>query len=270
MTAFNRTVGFIGAGNMGEAIIGAILTSGLLPASMVYISDTNNSRRAYLAEKYQVSDLRSNIELFETCQIVFLAVKPQQMPGILEEMANQSNYTVPERKLIISIAAGYPIRKLESKLYSTLSEKEIKNLPIIRVMPNTPALVLSAISGMSTNRFANRKDIQSTHTLLEAIGTVIQFDEDELDAVTALSGSGPAYVFYFVESLVKAGTQVGLDPNAAIMLATKTLSGSVKLLEASGESPRDLRQKVTSPGGTTEAAIQSGAHAPSSEPLSTL
>ena len=256
MTEFNRTVGFIGAGNMGEAIIGAIINSDLLPASMVYISDANTNRRAYLAEKYQVIGLDSNIDLFETCQIVFLAVKPQQMPDILEELSNRKNYTVPEKKLIISIAAGYPIRKLEGKLYSKLNEKEIQNLPIIRVMPNTPALVLSAISGMSPNRYATEGDISSTQTLLEAIGTVIRFDEDQLDAVTALSGSGPAYVFYLVESLIHAGTQVGLDTNAAIMLATKTLSGSVKLLEASGESPENLRRKVTSPGGTTEAAIK--------------
>ena len=256
MTEFNRTVGFIGAGNMGEAIIGAIINSDLLPASKVYISDANTSRRVYLAEKYEVIDLDSNIDLFETCQIVFLAVKPQQMPDILEELSNRKNYTVPEKKLIISIAAGYPIRKLESKLYSTLNEKEMPNLPIIRVMPNTPALVLSAISGMCPNRFANNGDIILAQKLLEAIGTVIRFEEDQLDAVTALSGSGPAYVFFLVESLINAGTQVGLDPNAAIMLATKTLSGSVKLLEASGESPESLRQKVTSPGGTTEAAIE--------------
>jgi pyrroline-5-carboxylate reductase len=241
---------------MGEAIIGAILNSNLLPASMVYISDADTSRRAYLAEKFQVIDLDSNIDLFETCQIVFLAVKPQQMPVILDELSNQKNFTVPERKLIISIAAGYPIRKLESKLYSTLDEKEIQNLPIIRVMPNTPALVLSAVSGMSPNRFATKGDIISTQTLFEAIGSVLRFDEGQLDAVTALSGSGPAYVFYLVESLINAGTQVGLDPNAAITLATKTLSGSVKLLETSGESPKELRHKVTSPGGTTEAAIE--------------
>ena len=256
MTDFNRTVGFIGAGNMGEAIIGAIINSDLLPASMVYISDANTSRRTYVAEKYQVIDLDNNIDLFETCQIVFLAVKPQQMPDILEELSNRNNYTVPEKKLIISIAAGYPIRKLESKLYSTLDEKEIQNLPIIRVMPNTPALVLSALSGMSPNRFATKGDIVSTQTLLEAIGTVIRFDEEQLDAVTALSGSGPAYVFYLVESMINAGIQVGLDPNAAVILAKKTLSGSVKLLEASGESPENLRHKVTSPGGTTEAALK--------------
>ena len=256
MVEFNQTVGFIGAGNMGEAIIGAVITSGLLPASMIYIADADADRRAVLTEKYGVVSLNSNVTLFETCRVVFLAVKPQQMPGILEELSSHNGYEVPDRKLIISIAAGFPIRRIESFLYPPLGEEDIKNLPIIRVMPNTPALVLCAISGMSANRFATPEDIRGAQNLLEAIGAVIGFDEEELDAVTALSGSGPAYVFYLLESLIEAGTKVGLDPDDAATLATKTLRGAIKLLEVSGESPRDLRRKVTSPGGTTEAAIE--------------
>ncbi len=256
MVEFKRTVGFIGAGNMGEAIIGAIITSDLLPASMVYVADVDDGRRTYLKKKYGVVGLNSNIELFETCRMVVLAVKPQQMPGILEELSRSDGYKVPERKLIISIAAGFPIRKIESFLYPPLDDKDIRNLPIIRVMPNTPALVLCGISGMSPNRFASKEDIRVAQTLLEAIGVVIGFDEEALDAVTALSGSGPAYVFYLVESLIEAGIQVGIDPGDAATLVIQTLRGAVKLLEASGESPRDLRRKVTSPGGTTEAAIE--------------
>jgi len=252
---FNHTVGFIGAGNMGEAIIGAVLTSGLLPASMIHIADADADRRAFLTEKYGVVNLNSNVTLFETCRVVFLAVKPQQMPGILEELSGRNGYRVPDRKLIISIAAGFPIHKIERALYPPLDEEDINNLPIIRVMPNTPALVLCAVSGMSPNRFATPEDIRLAQNLLAAIGAVIGFDEEELDAVAALSGSGPAYVFYLVESLIEAGTKVGLDPDDAATLAIKTLRGAIKLLEASGESPRDLRRKVTSPGGTTEAAI---------------
>lgn len=255
MVEFNHTVGFIGAGNMGEAIIGAVLTSGLLPASMIHIADADADRRAFLTEKYGVVNLNSNVTLFETCRVVFLAVKPQQMPGILEELSGRNGYRVPDRKLIISIAAGFPIHKIERALYPPLDEEDINNLPIIRVMPNTPALVLCAVSGMSPNRFATPEDIRLAQNLLAAIGAVIGFDEEELDAVAALSGSGPAYVFYLVESLIEAGTKVGLDPDDAATLAIKTLRGAIKLLEASGESPRDLRRKVTSPGGTTEAAI---------------
>jgi pyrroline-5-carboxylate reductase len=241
---------------MGEAMIGAIITSGLLPASMVHVADVDEGRRSYLKKQYGVVSLNSNIELFETCRMVVLAVKPQQMPKILGELSRHSGYKASERKLIISIAAGFPIRKIESILYPPLDEKDIHNLPIIRVMPNTPALVHCAISGMSPNHYALKEDIQLTQTLLEAIGAVIRFDEEALDAVTALSGSGPAYVFYLVESLIEAGIQVGLDPGDAATLVVKTLEGAIKLLEASDASPRDLRRKVTSPGGTTEAAIE--------------
>ena len=241
---------------MGEAIIGAILTSGLLPARMIYISDANSGRRADLENRYGVVSLDSNSELFDRCQVVFLAVKPQQMPAILEELSLRDGYGISERKLIISIAAGFPICKIESGLYPPLDEKDMIKLPIIRVMPNTPALVLCAVSGMSPNRFVTAEDTRVAQNLLEAIGAVIGFDEEALDAVTALSGSGPAYVFYLVESMVEAGIQVGLDASDAATLATKTIRGAIKLLEVSGESPLDLRRKVTSPGGTTEAAIE--------------
>ena len=129
------------------------------------------------------------------------------------------------------------------------------NLPIIRVMPNTPALVLSAVSGMSPNRFVTEEDARVARTLLQAVGEVIEFEEEALDAVTALSGSGPAYVFYLVESMTEAGIQMGLEPATAASLAAATLRGAAKLLEASGEPPEELRRKVTSPGGTTAAAI---------------
>jgi pyrroline-5-carboxylate reductase len=162
---------------------------------------------------------------------------------------------LPERKLVISIAAGFPIRKMEEILYPPLDAESVRNLPIIRVMPNTPALVLSAVSGMSPNRFVTEEDARAARTLLQAVGDVIEFEEEALDAVTALSGSGPAYVFYLVESMTEAGIQMGLEPGAAALLAAATLRGSAKLLEASGESPEELRRRVTSPGGTTAAAI---------------
>lgn len=255
VSEFSQTIGFIGGGNMGEAIVGATLAAGLLPPVMIHVADADVGRRTYLAEKYRVVGVESNVELFETCQIVVLAVKPQQMPLVLEELVRRDGYCVLQRKLVISIAAGFPIRKIENFLYPPLNEQEASNLPIIRVMPNTPALVLRAVSAMSPNRFATPEDIRTARTLLEAIGVVITFEEEDLDAVTALSGSGPAYFFYLVEALIDAGITAGLAPEAAATLVTQTFMGSVKLLEASGESPRELRRKVTSPGGTTEAAI---------------
>ena len=255
MAEFDVTIGFIGAGNMGEAFIGAVIQSGLLPAAKISVADVDAGRLDYLNKKYGVTVLNDNGALFQSCRMVVLAVKPQQMPAVLKDVSGRRGYRLPERKLVISIAAGFPIRKMEEILYSPLNAEDVRNLPIIRVMPNTPALVLSAVSGMSPNRFVTEEDTRTARTLLEAVGDVIEFEEEALDAVTALSGSGPAYIFYLVESMTEAGIQMGLAPGAAASLAAGTLRGAAKLLEASGEPPEELRRKVTSPGGTTAAAI---------------
>jgi len=129
-------------------------------------------------------------------------------------------------------------------------------MPIIRVMPNTPALVLEGVSGMSANRHASAEDVETARRILSAMGSVVLFDEADLDAVTAVSGSGPAYVFYLAEAMINAGVQLGLSMENARELAVGTLKGAAALMEQRGEPPEDLRRKVTSPGGTTEAAIK--------------
>lgn len=255
MAEFDVTIGFIGAGNMGEAFIDAVIQSGLLPAAKISVADVDPGRLDYLNKKYGVTVLRDNGKLFQSCRMVVLAVKPQQMPAVLKDVSGRRGYQLSERKLVISIAAGFAIRKMEEILYPPLDAESVRNLPIIRVMPNTPALVLSAVSGMSPNRFVTEEDARVARTLLQAVGEVIEFEEEALDAVTALSGSGPAYVFYLVESMTEAGIQMGLEPATAASLAVATLRGAAKLLEASGEPPEELRRKVTSPGGTTAAAI---------------
>ena len=255
MAEFDVTIGFIGAGNMGEGFIDAVIQSGLLPAAKISVADVDPGRLNYLNEKYGVTVLRDNGKLFQSCRMVVLAVKPQQMPAVLKDVSGRRGYRLSERKLVISIAAGFAIRKMEEILYPPLDAESVRNLPIIRVMPNTPALVLSAVSGMSPNRFVTEEDARVARTLLQAVGEVVELEEEALDAVTALSGSGPAYVFYLVESMTEAGIQMGLEPATAASLAVATLRGAAKLLEASGEPPEELRRKVTSPGGTTAAAI---------------
>ena len=225
MAEFDVTIGFIGAGNMGEAFIGAVIQSGLLPAAKISVADVDAGRLDYLNKKYGVTVLNDNGALFQSCRMVVLAVKPQQMPAVLKDVSGRRGCRLPERKLVISIAAGFPIRKMEEILYSPLNAEDVRNLPIIRVMPNTPALVLSAVSGMSPNRFVTEEDTRTARTLLEAVGDVIEFEEEALDAVTALSGSGPAYIFYLVESMTEAGIQMGLAPGAAASLAAGTLPG---------------------------------------------
>lgn len=256
MANLNKKTGFIGAGNMAEAIIGAITRTGVIPSSMVYASDVNAERLNMLKKTYSISGTADNMKLFSICDIIVLAVKPQQMADVLQQLTGQKEYSVPRRKLVISIAAGVPLDKLENLLYSPLSKGENENLPIIRVMPNTPALVLAGMSGMTPNRHALPDDINAARTILEAMGKVIEFKEDDLDAVTALSGSGPAYLFYLAESMIQAGINMGLDPYDASILTSTTLKGAVTLMEEMNEPPELLRRRVTSPGGTTEEAFR--------------
>ncbi len=256
MAKLKLKIGFIGAGNMGEAIVGAIIKAGIFGSSMICVSDISDARLHVLGKKYGVKTMKDNFMLFSQSDIVLLAVKPQQIDQMLSQIAAQKKFKVSNRKLVISIAAGIPISKIENLLYAPLDKISAEKLPIIRVMPNTPALVLAGISGMSSNRFAGAEDIKTARKILEAMGKVIEFNEEDLDAVTALSGSGPAYVFYLVEAMIEGGIAVGLNPEDAASLTLSTLSGSIKLMTEQNESPERLRKKVTSPGGTTEAAFR--------------
>lgn len=256
MPVLDKKIGFLGAGNMGEAFVGALTRSGRAAAAMILVSDIAQERLDFLEKRYGIATTRDNFRLFAECDVVVLAVKPQQLPALLAEIAGRPDYGTVSRKLIISIAAGIPIRKIEALLYPPLGENGQSRLPIIRVMPNTPALVLAGMSGMSANRFALPADLEITRTILDALGEVIEFDERDLDAVTALSGSGPAYVFYLIESMIRGGIANGLDPAQAAAMTLATVKGAVRLIEEQGESPETLRRKVTSPGGTTEAALK--------------
>jgi pyrroline-5-carboxylate reductase len=249
-------IGFIGAGNMGEALMGALIKSNITKPNFIYASDTNEKRLKSLSKAYNINILKENFKLFSECDIIVLAIKPQQMGPVLSEISGNTGYKISHKKLIISIAAGISIRKLENLLYKPLDEKHRKKLPIVRVMPNTPALVLSGISGMSANKFASSNDIKVSKTILESAGEVIEFNEKDLDAVTAVSGSGPAYVFYLIESMTAGGIKSGLSLKKSAKLTLATVKGAVKLLEESKESAEALRKKVTSPGGTTEAAFK--------------
>jgi pyrroline-5-carboxylate reductase len=256
MARLNRKTGFVGAGNMAEAFIGAVTRAGIISPSMILAGDVNSDRLNLLKKTYGISVADNNFKIFSACDIVVLAVKPQQMPDVLSRIAGHAEYAVDRRKLVISIAAGVTLEKIESFLYPPLGNDASGRLPIVRAMPNTPALVLSGMSGMAPNRNAVPDDVDTARTILEAMGKVIEFREDALDAVTALSGSGPAYVFYLVESMIHAGINLGLDPEDAAILSVTTLKGAAALIEESGESPEILRRRVTSPGGTTEEAFK--------------
>lgn len=251
-----KKIGFIGAGNMAEAIIGAVVGSNLYLPENIQASDIREDRLNYLKKTYGIKTSNDNSTLFSGSDIIFLSVKPQQMAHVLSAIAQSPSYHLTSRKLIISIAAGIKIEKLESVLYAPLSPEAKSILPVIRVMPNTPALVLKGISGMSPNKYTTPEDLGNARAILESMGKVIEFVEDDLDAVTALSGSGPAYVFLLAELMISAGIKLGLSAENAKTLAVATIEGSVALMTRGDESPEILRAKVTSPGGTTEAAIK--------------
>ncbi len=256
MSAYNKNIGIIGGGNMGEAFAGAMIKAGIFRPSSITVSDVVPERLKILKNTYGINIIQNNFTLFDTCHVLILAIKPQQMDPVLSDIVKYPRFSVKERKLIVSIAAGITIGKIESLLYEPLDENSRKMLPVIRVMPNTPSLVLQGMSGMSSNRYAQQEEITLTRKILEAMGQVIEFDEKHLDTVTGLSGSGPAYVFYLIESMIAAGVELGLDYEDAKVLTLNTVKGASVLMEERNETAEDLRKKVTSPGGTTEAAFK--------------
>lgn len=248
-----RSAGFIGGGNMGEAMIGALAGTGRFAPGHIFVSDASPERLDFLRETYGVSTTPDNGEVFRKADVVVLAVKPQQMSGVLSGLAD---IPLTGRKLIVSIAAGFPISRMEEILYAERPPEDRENLPIVRVMPNTPSLVGAGMSGMSPNRHAAAGDVSAAEGILSAMGRVLVFEETELDAVTGVSGSGPAYVFYLAEAMAEGGVAAGLEAGAAAELALATIEGAAKLMREGNESPAELRRKVTSPGGTTQAALE--------------
>ncbi len=256
MAEQGQTIGFIGAGNMAEAIIGAILSAGLYPASAVSASDPDQRRLHEMEHRYQISGLDSNRTLVRDCDLVFLAVKPQTMNAVLQELSEGGGIAdLQGKRRIVSIAAGIRIAAFEAALYKDLSEEAKYQLPIIRVMPNTPALVQSGTSAVCANAYASPADMEAVKEILSAMGTVFECPESAMDAFTAVAGSGPAYGFYLMEAVAAAGVELGLSPDEALQMTVSTLKGALDLLQARQSSPEALRRKVTSPGGTTEAAV---------------
>lgn len=239
-----QQIGFIGGGQMAEALIRGIIASGLYQEIDILVAEPNDFRREHLEQTYSVKTYHSNVPIFENCRIIILAVKPQTMKSLLEDCRER----VQPQHILISIAAGLPI----SFYKEIIGKAETK---IIRVMPNTPALVLEGASALSRNSNVSNEELKAAEEIFLAVGEVVILDEVHLDAVTGLSGSGPAYVFSFVEALIDAGVKSGLTRVISEKLALQTVSGSVKLLKESGEHPAALRAKVTSPGGTAITAI---------------
>jgi pyrroline-5-carboxylate reductase len=240
------TIGFIGSGNMAEALIKGIITARLYKPANIFISDIRPQRLKHLAKKYKVKPAKDNRELAGKADIIVLSVKPQNMTDALESIRN----TVSSKKLVISIAAGVKTSRIADVL---------GNVAIIRAMPNTPALIGEGASALFANAKA-KPILEKAKAVFSAVGQAVVVDnEDLIDAVTAVSGSGPAYYFLLMEEMIKAAGKLGLPDDIAKDLVLQTAKGAALLAidaDGRGESPAQLRQKVTSPGGTTEAALK--------------
>jgi len=235
----SKKVGFIGGGNMGTALLKGLLQSGQCDAGQLMVSDISQQRLEYLQGTYKVSVSTRNEEVATGSDVLFLAVKPQQVKEILAEIGTHIDHL----PLVISVAAGVEIATIEQGLG--------KPVPVIRVMPNTPALVLAGASAIAGGSHANADHLAVARVLLESVGLVVEVDESHMDAVTGLSGSGPAYVLLFIEALIDAGVLMGLSRQVARKLAVQTTLGAARLLLDNDSHPAALKDQITSPGGTT-------------------
>ncbi|MDB5294452.1 MAG: pyrroline-5-carboxylate reductase, partial [Phycisphaerales bacterium] len=235
----------IGAGNMAEAIARGILRAKLLTPDQLVAADVSADRRAVFAGQLGVRAVESNAEAVRGAKRVLLSTKPQTMRAALDGLAD----ALPQDAVLISIAAGISSTFIEQALGRGV------NWRVIRTMPNTPMLVGQGVVGLSRGTHASAADAADARRLFEAAASVIEVPEDQLHAVTAVSGSGPAYFFLLVEQMVKAGVELGLSPAHARELAARTALGAGAMLTGSTDDPAELRRKVTSPNGTTHAAI---------------
>jgi len=235
-----QMIGFIGGGNMAEALIKGIRGQGM--RYEIIVSEPREERRRYLEDSYGIRTTPSNRGVVSSCDIIILAIKPQNMGEVLEEISD----LVTDEKTVVSIAAGITFSFLQSRL---------KTRRLIRVMPNTPALVQEGMSVISLCECAPDPSINLVRELFMSVGRVITLPERYMNAVTALSGSGPAFIAFFIEAMIEAGIRMGLDSEDATTLAIQTAVGTARLIDT-GMGPSRLREMVTSPGGTTEAGLR--------------
>ena len=243
----NKKLGFIGGGNMAEAMVNGLITASFIEARNILVSDPISERLEYMHSEYKVKTTSDNRELVQKSDILVIAVKPQSVKKILKNFAD----LVDGEKLIVSVAAGVPISLIEE----ILDGKSEKKVPVVRTMPNTPALVQEGVTAICRSEHVTKTEMKIVHRIFEAIGQTVDVEEGHIDAVTGLSGSGPAYIFMIIEALSDAGVKMGLSREVANILTVQTVLGSAKLARESGKHPGELKDMVTSPGGTTISGL---------------
>ena len=239
----NKTVGFVGTGNMGEALIHGLLYGHLCRPEQIICADVRPERLKAIRETYGVRGTTHNIEVVKQSDIVILSVKPQIMKQVVDEITKYLDLS----KLIISIAAGVPLAAIES-----CAQKELK---LVRVMPNICVSVREGVSAIAGGKHIQKEDLMIAKTIFDSVGKSLFIEENLLDAVTGLSGSGPAYIFLIIDALADAGVKVGLSRNDSLILASQTVLGAAKMLIETKEHPGKLKDMVTSPGGTAIAGL---------------
>jgi len=240
----DKKIGFIGSGNMGEALISGLVLSGATSPENIICSDIREEPLQVIQEKYGIATTTSNIEVVEKSEIIIYATKPQ----ILATVLNETSDALDESKLVISIAAGVPLAAIASGLK--------KDLRLIRVMPNICAFVKESATAIAAGEFVIDGDIELAKAIFDSVGISVFIQENILmDAFTGLSGSGPAYVFLIIDAMADAGVKMGLSRRDSLLLSAQTVMGSAKLLLESNEHPGQLKDRVTSPGGTSIVGI---------------
>ncbi|SFR14424.1 pyrroline-5-carboxylate reductase [Desulfoscipio geothermicus] len=231
--------GFIGGGAIAEALVAGVTGAGLVAPEKIRVSDVNAERREYLREKLGVAVTPDNTALVAGADIVVLAVKPFVIGEVLGEIGGQ----LSEKQIVISVAAGVPTAYIE-KFFSV-------NVPVVRAMPNTPALVGAAATAVCRGRWATGEHLELARAVFGVVGRAIPVREDLMDAVTGLSGSGPAYMYVIAEALADAGVRVGLPRDVSLTLAAQTMLGAARMILETERHPGVLKDMVTTPGGTT-------------------
>jgi pyrroline-5-carboxylate reductase len=244
-----HTIAFVGAGNMAGALIRGLVGTGTVPADRIIASDPDQGRLGSLEEELEIRITNDNVEAVQEATVVVLATKPQVFEQVLPGLAAAVNADT----LLISIAAGISTRIIE-RAFSSGSR-------VVRTMPNTPALVGAGATAIAAGAHATNEDLELAETLFRSVGIAVRVPEEQIDAVTGLSGSGPAYVFAMIEALRDAGVREGLPEQTALQLASQTVFGAARLLLDGNEAPEVLRDRVTSPGGTTRAGLDALADA---------
>jgi pyrroline-5-carboxylate reductase len=239
----DRKIGIVGSGNMGEALISGLVQSRSSTPENIICSDIRKDKLKAVKEAYGVVTTGNNLTVVSTSEIVIYAVKPQIMAAVLRETADSLDMT----KLVISIAAGVPLAAIESCLN--------KDLRLIRVMPNIPASVKEGAAAIAPGKHVLKDDLKIAKAIFDSVGKSAIIEEELMDAITGLSGSGPAYIFLIVDALADAGVKMGLSREDALFLSTQTVLGAAKILMETQEHPGRLKDRVTSPGGTAIAGL---------------